>query len=100
MEIKGKVALITGGGSGIGRATAMRLAAEGASIMVVDLNQRMADETVAAIGADSAAAVKADTTDAAQMSAAFDETIKRFGHLDILHNNAGIATGPPGFPQA
>jgi NAD(P)-dependent dehydrogenase (short-subunit alcohol dehydrogenase family) len=101
MDPKGKVALITGGASGIGRTTAMRLAAEGAAIMIVDLNERMGAEAVGLIESKGgrAAFAKAEVTDADQMSAAMQSTISRFGRFDILYNNAGLALPPPGFPR-
>ncbi len=102
MDINGKVAMITGGGSGIGRATALRLSSEGAAIMVADLDAAMGEESVKLITGKGgkAAFVKVDVTDADQTRRMCDETMKQFGRIDILHNNAGIAVGPPGFPQA
>ena len=102
MDIRGKVAVITGAGSGIGRATAVRLAREGASVMVADLDDPGARETVARITevGGAAAAVQADVTretDARRMLAAAEE---RYGGVDILCNNAGITTGTLDFTQA
>jgi NAD(P)-dependent dehydrogenase (short-subunit alcohol dehydrogenase family) len=101
MEFKGKVAVITGGGSGIGRATAQRLATLGASIVVVDLDSATGEQTVALIegGGGRALFAKVDVCDAEQMAGALDTALSRFGRLDILHNNAGTALGPPGFPK-
>lgn len=101
MEIKGKTALVTGGGSGIGRATAVRLAAEGASVMVADLDERGARETVAMIEAAGgrAATSTTDVTDAEQTRRMLEHALAAFGSLDILHNNAGIAVGSPAYPQ-
>jgi NAD(P)-dependent dehydrogenase (short-subunit alcohol dehydrogenase family) len=93
MEIAGKAALITGGGSGIGRATAQRLAAEGAAVLIVDLDEKMGAESVGLIekAKGKAAFFKADVTDDGQMQRAMEFAIEKFGRFDILHNNAGIA---------
>jgi len=103
MEPKGKVAVITGAASGIGRATAQRLAAAGASIVVADLDEAMGAETVKLIegvGVGNATFVKADVTDSNDAQKMLDTAIAKFGRLDILYNNAGIAVGSPPFPRA
>jgi NAD(P)-dependent dehydrogenase (short-subunit alcohol dehydrogenase family) len=101
MEIAGKVAVITGGGSGIGRATAESLAVEGASVMLVELDEKAAQETVDAIQSKGGKAAyrKADVTDDGQMRRVMEDTIGQFGRLDILYNNAGIAIAHPIFPK-
>src|SRR5271163_4354702 len=85
MDPAGKVAVITGGGSGIGRITALRLAAQGASIMIVDLNDQMGEETVSLIEQKGGRAgfAKAEVTDAEQLSAALQPVLSRFNRFDI-----------------
>ena len=102
MEIKDKVALITGASSGIGRATALRLGREGAAVVVADVDETGGRETVSMIETDGgrAAFVRADVIDADDTQAMIAFAEETFGGLDILHNNAGILTGQPGFPDA
>src|SRR5208337_2079754 len=100
MEIKGKVGVITGGSSGIGRATSERLAKEGAAIVVADLDEAGGAETVKRIESAGGRAVFVKT-DVAKLDDArrmLDTAVSKFGRLDILHNNAGIGVGAPGFP--
>jgi NAD(P)-dependent dehydrogenase (short-subunit alcohol dehydrogenase family) len=101
MDIKGKVAIVTGAGSGIGRATALRLAKEGASVVVADVNDAGAAETVAAISAagGKSAAVHVDVTKSADLDAMYAFAAKTYGGFDILHNNAGVTTGAPRYPD-
>jgi NAD(P)-dependent dehydrogenase (short-subunit alcohol dehydrogenase family) len=102
VEINGKVAVITGGASGIGRATAELLASGGAAVIIADLVETLGDETVKAIEAAGgrAAFVKADVTNEDDARRMLDTAVQKFGGLDILYNNAGIAVGVPGYPQA
>ena len=101
MDVNGKVAIITGAGSGIGRATAQLLARNGASIVVVDLNDAGARETVSMIegAGGKAAAVHAEVTKPADIDAMFEFAQKTYGGFDILYNNAGITTGNPRWPD-
>jgi 3-oxoacyl-[acyl-carrier protein] reductase len=100
VKLKDRVALVTGGGSGIGRAIALRFAEEGARVIVNDVKLPKAQETVAAIAAGSEAqrgrALEADVADSGQVRRMFAEIDRDFGSLDILVNNAGIAEGAPG----
>ena len=98
-ELARRIALVTGGASGIGRATALRLAAEGAHVVVTDLDvagaRKVADEAVAASGAGRAIGVGMDVTSEVSVEAALDETVLAFGGLDIVVSNAGIAHAAP-----
>ena len=88
----GKVALVTGAGSGIGRATALRLASEGARVLLADINEQSLTDPREALPAGSdAIGVVTDVRDSASCSAAVDACINSFGQLDILCNIAGIA---------
>jgi NAD(P)-dependent dehydrogenase (short-subunit alcohol dehydrogenase family) len=89
MQIAGKSAIVTGGGSGLGAATVRMLAAAGARVLIVDRNPASA-EAVAAPFDDSAAVAAADVSDAQQMSEAVNAARTRFGRVDILVNCAGI----------
>lgn len=92
MRLKGRVALVTGGGRGIGRAISERLAAEEAAVVVCDIDMRTAEETAALLRENkrNAFAVKADISLERDVVELIDSTIQRFGHLDIVVNNAGI----------
>jgi 3-oxoacyl-[acyl-carrier protein] reductase len=93
MKLEGRVALITGGGSGIGRAIALLFAEEGARVIVNDVNLRAAEETVEPMGGakERGYAIRADVSSSADVRAMFAEIDARYGKLDILVNNAGIA---------
>ena len=92
MRLNDRVALVTGGGSGIGRAIAMRFAAEGATVVVNDLTIEAARKTVGELDGGRGRAIAADVSDSAQVRAMFEEVDRDLGgRLDILVNNAGIA---------
>jgi NAD(P)-dependent dehydrogenase (short-subunit alcohol dehydrogenase family) len=99
--MEGKVALVTGAAAGIGRVIATRLAREGATVVVADIDQDGGAETVRQIEADGgrAALVLADVAVEADVRAMIAFAEQRFGGLDILVNNAGIAPEPY-FPEA
>jgi NAD(P)-dependent dehydrogenase (short-subunit alcohol dehydrogenase family) len=87
-SVDGKVALVTGGGSGIGAECVRTLAAEGAQVLVVDVNEQAAAEVAAEVG--EARAFAADVTDPAACVATISAALDAFGRLDVAVNNAGI----------
>ena len=91
-RLEGKVAVVTGAGSGIGRASAELFAAEGARVAVVDVNSESSQETAEAIGqaGGEAIAVPTDVSDPEAVQAMADAAVERFGRVDVLMSNAGI----------
>ncbi|WP_462405423.1 bifunctional aldolase/short-chain dehydrogenase [Gracilibacillus sp. Marseille-QA3620] len=98
-EFSRKVAFVTGGAGGIGSETCRRFAAEGGNVVIADLNLEGAEKVAAEInetyGSGRAIAVKMDVTSEEQVQAAFEQTALSFGGVDIVVNNAGLATGSP-----
>ena len=88
LKLDGRVALVTGGGSGIGRATAQLLASEGMRVCVVDIDQRAAETVADSIGG---AGFGCDVSDPEQLDAVFASCLREFGRLDVAFLNAGIS---------
>ena len=102
MRLDGQVALITGGGNGIGRQSAQLFAAEGASVLVTDVNDEAGNETVALIeqAGGRAAYCHADVSKDADCAAMVAAAEQQFGKLTVLFNNAGVMLGDDGDSQA
>jgi NAD(P)-dependent dehydrogenase (short-subunit alcohol dehydrogenase family) len=98
-DFAGKVALVTGGASGIGRATAYRLAQDGAHVVIVDINAESGKEVATDLekrfGSKRALFVQCDVTGEAAVQNALRQTVMMYGGIDVLVNNAGIAGGAP-----
>lgn len=101
MDPAGKVAVVTGAASGIGRATAQLLAARGAVVVVADVDAAGAAETVASIAAEGGEAsfVALDVSRPEAVEATLREIAASRGAIHVLHNNAGLVTGTPDFPD-
>ena len=98
-ELARRIALVTGAAGGIGRSVALRLAGEGAHVVVTDLDaagaRKVADEVVSAHGAGRAVGLGLDVTSEASVAAAFEEAVLAYGGLDTVVSNAGIAHAAP-----
>ncbi|MEY4510219.1 MAG: hypothetical protein RLZZ450_2341, partial [Pseudomonadota bacterium] len=97
--LSGRVAIVTGGASGIGRATALRLAQSGARVVVADLDEERGTETAHAITSSGGEALfqRTDVASHQQLTALVAKTVASYARLDIMFNNAGIADGGPIF---
>ena len=91
-RLKNKVAIVTGSSSGIGKAIALRFGAEGANVVVTARRMALCEQTVAQISkaGGTAWAIQTDVADERQVERLIEETVKRFGRLDVLVNNAGV----------
>lgn len=92
MQLKDQKIIVTGAGQGIGKAAALKLAAQGADIAAVDINAKTVAETAAAVKAlgRQSIAIAADMAKVAEIARMVSETVKAFGHIDALVNNAGV----------
>jgi len=99
VKLQDRVALVTGGGSGIGRAIARRFAEEGARVVVNDVKKDAAERVVAGLAGGNGLAIQADVSDSAQVRAMFEEVERAMGGLDVLVNNAGIGSTSAGTSQ-
>src|SRR5215510_9727066 len=94
-RVEGKVALVTGGASGIGQATALTFAREGAKLVIADMNEDGGHQTVHMITEKGGEAtyIQVDVTSASAVEALISKTVETYGRLDCAHNNAGISGG-------
>tara|TARA_R110001592_G_scaffold336960_1_gene622840 strand:+ start:119891 stop:120679 length:789 start_codon:yes stop_codon:yes gene_type:complete len=99
MRLKDKVCIITGGAMGIGKAIAKRLVSEGASVCIADIDMEASQATLAELtaegGAGSAMAVECNVNERADIIAAIEKVVERYGRLDVMFNNAGVARLKP-----
>src|SRR4029077_3332768 len=89
-KLAGRVAIVTGAGSGIGKATAELFAAEGALVVIADLERSDGADVARSLGA---AFIATDVRDSKSVENLMTETCRKFGRLDVMHNNAGICLG-------
>jgi NAD(P)-dependent dehydrogenase (short-subunit alcohol dehydrogenase family) len=92
-ELRDKVAIVTGGANGIGRAMATAFVAEGAQVVIADVDDAAGESVASSLG-ETAVFVHTDVSDASSVSAAVDAAVDRFGSLHVMVNNAGIASSP------
>jgi NAD(P)-dependent dehydrogenase (short-subunit alcohol dehydrogenase family) len=95
-RVAGKVALVTGGASGIGRATALTFAREGAKVIIADMHEEGGQQTVHLIAENGgeATVVQGDVSQARAVEAMISTAVETYGRLDCAHNNAGIGSRP------
>jgi NAD(P)-dependent dehydrogenase (short-subunit alcohol dehydrogenase family) len=93
-RLEGKVCVITGAAGGMGREAALLFCSEGAKVCVADIDGDAAEQTAAAAG--EAFALRVDVADEASVQAMYDETVERYGGIDVLYNNAGISPADDG----
>ena len=95
-QLTGKVALVTGGASGIGRATALTFAREGAKLVIADMHEEGGQQTVHMIRENGGEAtfIQVDVSRATEVEAMVSATVETYGRLDCAHNNAGIGSRP------
>lgn len=101
MELQDKVAVVTGAGSGIGRATALAFARAGSTVVVADIDAAAASETVGLVhdAGGQASSVRTDVTEPRSLEALFAAAEAEHGGVDIVHNNAGLVSGEPLWPE-
>jgi NAD(P)-dependent dehydrogenase (short-subunit alcohol dehydrogenase family) len=93
-KLEGKIAVITGGASGMGLATAKRFVSEGAYVFIIDNNKKELDNAVSEIG-KNISGIQSDVSDLADLDRSFDVVKDQKGHIDILYANAGIIQFAP-----
>jgi len=100
-RLENKVALITGGGSGLGRAAAIKFAQEGAKVVVGDVSEEISEKTVSLIreNGGEAISVRADVSNSSEVQAMVKKAVDTYGRLDCAYNNAGVAAPPRVTPE-
>ena len=94
-KLEGKIAVITGGASGIGLATAKRFVSEGAYVFIIDRNKKELDTAISEIGKNVSSGIQSDVSNLADLDRSFDVVKDQKGHIDILFANAGIIQFAP-----